>query len=42
MVKDYELLAIAAALYVPVSWLIGEAELYDGERDIPRRPNYDR
>jgi transcriptional regulator with XRE-family HTH domain len=42
MVKDYELLAIAAALYVPVSWLIGETELYGSEDDLPGRPNYDR
>lgn len=42
MVKDYELLAIAAALYVPVSWLVGEMELYGSEEDLPPRPRYDR
>lgn len=38
IVLDFELRAIAAALYVPVSWLIGEEEIWGSEADIPRRP----
>src|SRR5689334_18867413 len=38
IVLDFELRAIAAALYVPVSWLIGEEEVWGSAEDIPPRP----
>lgn len=38
IVLDYEARAIAAALYVPVSWLIGEDEIYGSGEDIPKWP----
>ena len=38
IVLDFELRAIAAALYVPVSWLIGEEEIWGSAADIPPRP----
>ena len=38
IVLDFELRAIAAALYVPVSWLIGEEEVWGAPEDIPERP----
>ena len=38
IVLDFELRAIAAALYVPVSWLIGEVEIWGDEAGIPKRP----
>lgn len=39
IVLDYELRAIAAALYVPVSWLISEEELWEDSAGIPGRPD---
>jgi transcriptional regulator with XRE-family HTH domain len=38
IVLDFELRAIAAALYVPVSWLINEEEVWGAPQDIPERP----
>jgi len=38
IVLDFELRAIAAALYVPVSWLIGEEEVWGSAEDIPAKP----
>jgi HTH-type transcriptional regulator, cell division transcriptional repressor len=36
-VLDFELRAIAAALYVPISWLVGEEEIYEKEQEMMRR-----
>lgn len=38
IVLDYELRAIAAALFVPVSWLVGEDEVYGSAADVPPWP----
>ena len=38
IVLDYEARAIAAALYVPVSWLIGEDEVWGSVSGIPEWP----
>lgn len=37
-VTDVEVMAIAASLYVPVSWLIGEDEFWQSREDIPTWP----
>lgn len=37
-VSDLELMAIAASLYVPVSWLMGEDEFWGTQQDIPPWP----
>lgn len=37
-VTDYELQALAAALYVPVGWLIGEDDFWGSVADIPPWP----
>ena len=37
-VTDYELLALAASLYLPVGWLIGEDLHYGSVADIPPFP----
>jgi hypothetical protein len=42
IVLDFEVRAIAAVLYVPVSWLIGEEEVWGSEEDIPERPKISR
>ena len=36
-VLDYELRAIAAALYVPLSWLVNEEDVYEKEQEMMKR-----
>jgi len=38
-VLDFELRAIAAALYVPISWLVCEEEIWESISGIPDRPD---
>src|SRR5579862_8177586 len=38
IVLDFELRAIAAALFVPVSWLVGEDDIYGSPADLPPWP----
>jgi HTH-type transcriptional regulator, cell division transcriptional repressor len=37
-VTDIEVMAIAASLFVPASWLLGEDEFWHGRENIPAWP----
>jgi len=40
IVLDFEVRAIAAALYVPVSWLLSEEDVWGSDTEIPQRPRF--